>query len=591
MAAATSNAKAAIIRKTNCEKTLILEGCPTTPDETDNCQQAAHGDNDDTNLKEHGVFIFGRIYFTITVNKYHCCKCYHCNSYKLAKTHSNPQQHIPAEGKTSFQVLPSRSKVTLIFKLNVSCSAEEVGPIPTIDVNLQKDRPVCFEGHGNHFVKRVTWCRGWVRKGRLIIKQVQYSQGLGGEGEKKIRIKGERKGYRHQLGVHHRHGNNSCELHVPTGFFIALPARNNCCYLMPMFKYIICLFNYGVVLLLGVVSLMAGSTTGVPCFLHQPHHQLDCSSLNQFAVMVNYNVVLLSAVVSLMVGSTTSLLMSFGYGYQTAMPTLYYAITTYASAGYYTIKASGNYTTTYDSPSYCTDDLNYRYPSVAASKFCTIKFTIDYGLIISCFDGWVDHWCTDVSFTNPITNWIVHRLTSSQLWTYSNPGNVNLQKEKNVNAIQTSEVTEIITYNRGIVYYTNIDPDCHAASNRYIEAPKYYTIEEYYDVMLLLDVVSLMAGSTTSIPMSPGYGGFQIDNWCFATAEDGDIVMWCWCSDVSWFITPRNLSFLQVNTCSELLPYTINAPECYTTAYAAPNYCTDVLKYYTIKPQPIRNLG
>jgi len=30
--------------------------------------------------------------------------------------------------------------------------------------------------------------------------------------------------------------------------------------------YIICLFNYGVVLLLGVVSLMAESTTDVPMF-------------------------------------------------------------------------------------------------------------------------------------------------------------------------------------------------------------------------------------------------------------------------------------------------------------------------------------
>jgi hypothetical protein len=31
-----------------------------------------------------------------------------------------------------------------------------------------------------------------------------------------------------------------------------------------MLKFISCLDNYGVVLLLGVVSLMAGSTTGVP---------------------------------------------------------------------------------------------------------------------------------------------------------------------------------------------------------------------------------------------------------------------------------------------------------------------------------------
>jgi hypothetical protein len=31
-----------------------------------------------------------------------------------------------------------------------------------------------------------------------------------------------------------------------------------------MFKFIYCLVNYGVMLLLGVVSLMGGSTTGVP---------------------------------------------------------------------------------------------------------------------------------------------------------------------------------------------------------------------------------------------------------------------------------------------------------------------------------------
>jgi hypothetical protein len=37
-------------------------------------------------------------------------------------------------------------------------------------------------------------------------------------------------------------------------------------YYLLMFKFINCLVNYGVVLKLGVVSLMAGSTTGVPMF-------------------------------------------------------------------------------------------------------------------------------------------------------------------------------------------------------------------------------------------------------------------------------------------------------------------------------------
>jgi hypothetical protein len=44
-------------------------------------------------------------------------------------------------------------------------------PIPS-NVNLKKEKPVCisfiFEGHGNHYVKRVMqWCRGWVRTGRF----------------------------------------------------------------------------------------------------------------------------------------------------------------------------------------------------------------------------------------------------------------------------------------------------------------------------------------------------------------------------------------------------------------------------------------
>jgi hypothetical protein len=93
-------------------------------------------------------------------------------------------------------------------------------------------------------------------------------------------------------------------------------------------------------------------------------------NINIFNCLVNYNVLLLSDVVLLMAGSTNSVPMTFGHGYQTAMPTPYYYTTTYASAGYYTIKAPVNYTTPYDAPSYYTDALNYRYPSVAASSKC-----------------------------------------------------------------------------------------------------------------------------------------------------------------------------------------------------------------------------
>jgi hypothetical protein len=48
----------------------------------------------------------------------------------------------------------------------------------------------------------------------------------------------------------------------PTFFFMYA-----CYYLIFMFKLINCLLNYRVVLLLCVVSLMAGSITGVPVFL------------------------------------------------------------------------------------------------------------------------------------------------------------------------------------------------------------------------------------------------------------------------------------------------------------------------------------
>ncbi|EFX76351.1 hypothetical protein DAPPUDRAFT_249174 [Daphnia pulex] len=45
------------------------------------------------------------------------------------------QQRQPKEGKANLQV----------------------GPIPISDVNLQKDRPVCFEGHGNHYDTDISW--------------------------------------------------------------------------------------------------------------------------------------------------------------------------------------------------------------------------------------------------------------------------------------------------------------------------------------------------------------------------------------------------------------------------------------------------
>ncbi|EFX89534.1 hypothetical protein DAPPUDRAFT_310601 [Daphnia pulex] len=106
----------------------------------------------------------------------------------ICKTHSNPQQRKPAEGKArktcQKEVGPIPSNDNLQKerhthpqqrqpakgKARKTCQ-KEVGPIPR-NFNLQKERAVrlsfTFEGHGDHYIKRVMqWCRGWVRTGRV----------------------------------------------------------------------------------------------------------------------------------------------------------------------------------------------------------------------------------------------------------------------------------------------------------------------------------------------------------------------------------------------------------------------------------------
>ncbi|EFX90362.1 hypothetical protein DAPPUDRAFT_232281 [Daphnia pulex] len=291
-------------------------------------------------------------------------------------------------------------------------------PIPISDVNLQKDRPVCFEGHGNHYDTDISW-----------------------------------------------------------------------------------------------VSITDTATTAVDYL-----YQLASSSHYQLATIVNYNVVLLSdIVVSLMAGSTTSLPMSFEHEYQSAMPTPYYTTTAYASAGYYTIKSPGNYTTTYDPTSYCTDALPIPISDVNLQKDRPV-----------CFEGHGNH------------------------YHYSAP-----------------------SYNRGTVYYTNIDPDCYAAPNRYIEAPKYYTIEDYYDVMLLLGVVSLMAGSMT---ISTHY----IDACKYHISKATRVIYTniyassSYCTEVSLY--PKSHQQNEYYT-GDLKYYTTKATKYCTTSYAVLGCYTDVSKY------------
>ncbi|EFX79788.1 hypothetical protein DAPPUDRAFT_244506 [Daphnia pulex] len=94
-------------------------------------------------------------------------------------------------------------------------------------------------------------------------------------------------------------------------------------------------------------------------------HQLLSSSCNRFAIMVNYGVVLLLGVVSLMAGSTAGVAMSPWYGgNQTLTPPPSYTTNATTSSctdvfKYYTTKAPEFYTTTYAAPSHYTDALKY----------------------------------------------------------------------------------------------------------------------------------------------------------------------------------------------------------------------------------------
>jgi hypothetical protein len=78
---------------------------------------------------------------------------------------------------------------------------------------------------------------------------------------------------------------------------------------------------------------------------------------------------------------------------------------------------------------------------------------------------------------------------------------------------------------------------------------------------MLLGVVSLMAGSTTGVLMSPGYGGYQ--------------------TTLPPPYYPK-ATYGTTSYCTEAYKYyTTKAPEFYTTTYAAPSHSTDALKYYS----------
>ncbi len=119
--------------------------------------------------------------------------------------------------------------------------------------------------------------------------------------------------------------------------------------------------------------------------------------------------------------------------------------------------------------------------------------------------------------------------------------------------------------------------------------------------MLLLDVVSLVIRvirSNIGVPMSPGYGGYQVAMPPFYYITSATkYATTIWCNDVPKYYSERPSrvccpSLLhrgtQVLICSKLLP---NRGSCLLhhqrsrvllSNYAPPDYCTEAPKYYTI---------
>ncbi|EFX80804.1 hypothetical protein DAPPUDRAFT_318265 [Daphnia pulex] len=114
-------------------------------------------------------------------------------------------------------------------------------------------------------------------------------------------------------------------------------------------------------------------------------------------------------------------------------------------------------------------------------------------------------------------------------------------------------------------YYTEV-PKYYSAPSYYTEVPACYTTEtvEYYTealmgVVLLLGVESFMAGLTTGVPMSPGYGGYQ------TTTPASDCTTTT--STTTSYYTEVSKYYSALSYCTEALAYhTTNGRKSHRTA-------------------------
>ncbi|EFX84845.1 hypothetical protein DAPPUDRAFT_238258 [Daphnia pulex] len=286
------------------------------------------------------------------------------------------------------------------------------------NVNLQNEMPVCMsftlEGHGDLYVKRVMqWCRGWVRTDVLHHYQTE---------------KRRRKISRVSIS-----DTATTAAHSPSAFFPVLPVRNHgqqwrrapvgCC-------------------------IVDGSTTGVPMspgVWRMPNRNA--------AALLHNNIIATTGYYTTKYNSALS--------YITTEPEYYTEV-----PKYYISKAPEYYTTLYAAPAYYTDapvyynteELKYYATTYAAPSYYTYVPNQRWRRApVGCciVDGWVDHWCTDVSEMSP---WYGANQTATPPPSYTTYAT-------------TSSCTEVFKYyiTTAPVFYTTT----YAAPSHYTDALKY----------------------------------------------------------------------------------------------------------------------
>ncbi|EFX88370.1 hypothetical protein DAPPUDRAFT_234547 [Daphnia pulex] len=401
---------------------------------------------------------------------------------------THPQQPQPTEGKGSFHTHPH--------------------------VYLKKERPVCIsiEGRGDHSVKHfMLWCRGRTTTGVLM------SSGYGGY--------------------------ETATPHV-TSLQIITP-QLRCPELLHRIPEISSSPSY---------AIKGSSTTPRPLIITPLH------------IMVNYFVVLLLGVVSLMAESTTGVLKSPGDGgYQSTTPPSYYATTTYDTASYYTeapkyytTKEPEYYTTTNAAQAYYTEvPKYYSAPSyyTEVSTYYTTKTVEYYTQVIMVNSG--------LLLLLGVESLMVGLTTGVPM----SPGYGGYQTTTPASDCTTTTSTTTSYYTEASKYYTTNVPD--SVPSYYTEAPKYYSSpssttksSEYYT-------------TTYAVPAyytdAPKY--YSALSYCTKAPAYHNT------NEV-----PKNYSAPSYTTLTEAVKYYV-ASTFYAAAapsyYAEPKYYTEAPVYYT----------